>query len=126
MASSRIAVLSIAAFGLAAVAGAALAAGGGGGGGGEMPSVSAPSYDPAAEYQKGIDAYQAGDFKKAAAAFDRVLAAAPNNADVQMMLGMSKEGAGDLKGASRAYQSAVKSNPKNIDARERLAIPLAK
>jgi tetratricopeptide (TPR) repeat protein len=126
MASSRFAFLTVAALSLATVSGAALAAGAGGGGGGEMPSVSAPSYDPAAEYQKGVDAYQKGDFKKAAAAFDRVLAAAPNNADVLMMLGMSKEGAGDLKGAERAYQSSVKKNPSNIDARERLAIALAK
>ena len=59
---------------LATVATLALSASGpvwanGDGGGGsygtnDLPSVSAPRYDAAKEYQKGLDALKAGDFKK--------------------------------------------------------------
>src|SRR5262249_34223433 len=114
MSRSRFPILAVAALAFATAGGAALGAGGGGGGGGEMPSVSAPTYDPAEEYRKGLEALKAGDYKKAETAFDRVLTAAPKNADVWMVMGMSKEGKGDLKGASRAYQSAVRFDPNNI------------
>ena len=55
----------------------ALAAGGGGGGGGvggggEMPSASAPRYDPAEEYAKAVKALQARDYKTAARAAGNV------------------------------------------------------
>lgn len=59
---------------------AAIAAGSGGGGGSSMPSMSAPSYDPAAEYRKGGEALQANRFGEAAKAFERVTDAAPKNA----------------------------------------------
>ena len=42
-----------------------LLASGGGGGSASAPSDSAPQYDPAAEYQKGLAALKAMDFKGA-------------------------------------------------------------
>ena len=39
--------------------------GGGSYGGADMPSASAPRYDAAKEYQKGIDALKTNDFKTA-------------------------------------------------------------
>src|SRR4051812_7109762 len=39
---------------------------GGMSGGGGMPSTSAPSFNPAAEYKKGLDALDANNFKDAA------------------------------------------------------------
>ena len=69
----------------------ALGAGGrgGGGGGGMMPSESAPRYDPAAEYQKGVTASQASDFQTAAGAFKPVVDAVPKHAPAQYLLGSS-------------------------------------
>ena len=127
MASSRYSVLTFTALmGAAAFTGVALAAGGGGGGGGEMPSVSTPSYDPALEYQKGVTALKAGQFRQAEEAFDHVLTAAPRNGDVWLLMGVSKEGKGDLKGAEKAYEKSVKFAPDNIVAHQELGTALAK
>ena len=58
MAMRRFWVLPLSALALLAVPQVFAAGGGGGGGGGmSMPSESAPSYDPAAEYTKGATAY---------------------------------------------------------------------
>jgi Flp pilus assembly protein TadD len=118
------------AAGAIALCGAALAAGGGsgmsGGGGSSMPSISAPSFDPAAEYQKGIQALKAGQFREAEQDFDHVLTAAPRNGEVWLLDGISKEGKGDLKGAEKAYEKSVKFAPDNIDAHQYLGTALAK
>ena len=74
----------------------ALAAGGGGGGvggGGEMPSASAPRYDPAEEYAKAVKALQARDYKTAARAAGNVTTAAPKNLDGWRLLGIAQAGA---------------------------------
>jgi Tfp pilus assembly protein PilF len=102
------------------------AMGGGGGGGSQMPSYTAPSFDPAAEYQKGIQALKAGDYRHAEESFDRVLNAAPKNGQVWLLMGMSKEGKGDLKGAEKAYEKSVKFAPDNIAAHQQLGMALAK
>ncbi len=104
---------------------AALASGGGGGGGGGgMPSASAPEYDPAAEYQSGMAAYQAGKFKDAARAFDHVTEAAPREARGWFMLGMAKSSAGDDKSASRAFERSLKVDASAIDAGREYALSL--
>jgi tetratricopeptide (TPR) repeat protein len=113
-------------LGAAAFAGVAVAAGGGGSGGGQMPSISAPSYDPAAEYRKGVDALKAGDFRQAEESFDHVLSSAPRNGEVWLLMGMSKAGKGDLKAAERAYEKSVKFAPDNIIAHQELGVTLAK
>ncbi len=123
---TRFPILTVAALALATVAGSALAAGGGGMGSGGAPSGQSEHYNPAEEYKQGVDALQKGDFKKAETAFDHVLTAAPNNADVWTMLGMSKEGKGDFKGAARAYQSAIRIDSRNILAHQQLGVALAK
>ena len=105
-------------------AGAAWSAGGGGGGGGEMPSASAPTYDPAAEYAKGIKALKAGDFKSAARAFARVTEVVPTNGEAWRLLGLSRAGTEDWKGAKRAYEKAVRYDPENIDAHRGLGVAL--
>jgi tetratricopeptide (TPR) repeat protein len=134
MASVRTRLLRLtAAASLAAFAGSALAAStgmsGGGGGAGSassMPSVSAPTYDPAAEYRRGLDALKAGKFRDAEDAFDHVLTAAPKNGDVWLLMGLSKEGKGDIKGAEKAYEKSVKLEPDNITAHQQLGMALAK
>lgn len=103
-----------------------VAAGGGGGGGGSAPSASAPSYDPAAEYQKGVAAFQAGRYKDAAGAFRKVVDVVPRNAQAQYMLGASLLGAGEYKKAIRPLDAAVKYDAGLIEARRDLGVAAAR
>jgi tetratricopeptide (TPR) repeat protein len=109
-------------------AGAALASGGGGGGmsggGADMPSMSAPAYDPAAEYAKGVAAMIAKDFKAAARAFGHVTEAAPAVAQGWRLLGVAKAETSDWKGARRAYEKAIRLEPDNVDAHRGLGVTL--
>ena len=98
------------------------AAGGGGGGGGGAPSQSAPRYDAAAEYQKGISALEAKDYKKAVTAFRRSLSVAPQNAAGHYYLGVSYVGQENYKKASKSFAKAVKYNANMIEAHRDLAI----
>ncbi|WP_304166329.1 lipopolysaccharide assembly protein LapB [Phenylobacterium aquaticum] len=107
------------------LAGQALGSGGGGGGGGDMPSASAPTYDPAAEYAKGIASLNVQDYKAAARAFGHVTEAAPNSVESWRLLGLARAGAGDLKGARRAYERAVKLAPDDIEGHQGLGLALA-
>lgn len=100
----------------------ALSSGGGGGGGAEMPSASAPEYDPVVEYRKGIEAFQAKEFKKAVTAFRHVVAVAPTHAPAQYLLGASYIGQGDYKHAIKPLEAALKADPAMIDAQRDLAL----
>ncbi len=102
------------------------AGGGGGGGGGSSPSESAPLYDPAAEYAKGLAAIKAKDFNTAKRAFDRVIAVAPKDANTQFLAGYSRTNLNDWKGAKRYLEKAVKLDPKLIGAHQALGITYAK
>jgi tetratricopeptide (TPR) repeat protein len=106
----------------------AAASGGGGMGGGMpmMPSVTAPTYDPAAEYQKGVAALKDGKFKDAERDFGNSLSADPKNADTLFMLGMARSGRGDEKGAVKAYDKSLSIDPQQVPARREYAIALAK
>ena len=103
----------------------ALSNGGGGGGGASMPSTSAPDYDPVVEYRKGIEAFEAKDYKKASAAFKRVVAVVPTHAPAQYLLGASLMGQGDYKRAIKPLEAALKADPNLIDAQRDLAISYA-
>jgi tetratricopeptide (TPR) repeat protein len=104
----------------------AMGGGGGGGSSSASPSESAPAYDPAVEYQKGITALKAKDFKTAKRAFDRVLAAAPKDANTQYLAGLSRTGLLDYKGATKFLEKAVKLDPELIGAHRELGIAYAK
>lgn len=103
----------------------ALAAGGGGGGGGDMPSASGPTYDPAAEYAKGVAALNAQDYKAAERAFAHVTDSVPKNAEAWRLLGAANAGQADHKGARRAFDKAVKIEPDNIAGHQGLGVALA-
>lgn len=105
--------------------GTALAAGGGGGGGGDMPSASGPTYDPAAEYAKGVAALNTQDYKDAERAFARVTSAVPKNAEAWRLLGAANAGQNDHKGARRAFERALKIEPDSISAHQGLGVALA-
>lgn len=107
------------------VTGAAWSAGGGGGGGSDMPSSSAPTYDPAAEYVKAIAALNAQKYKEAERSLARVVDAVPKNAEAWRLLGVANAGQNDLKGAKRAYEKAVKLEPDSIEAHRGLGVALA-
>jgi tetratricopeptide (TPR) repeat protein len=118
--------ISIAFALLASLSGVALAAGGGGGGGGgSMPSQSAPQYDAAEEYRKGIAALDAKDFKAAKTAFDRVITMAPKDANTQYLGGMARVGLNDWKGAKRFFEKSVKLNPNFVPARAQMGLAYA-
>jgi tetratricopeptide (TPR) repeat protein len=106
------------------VNGAALANGGGMSGGGGMPSATRPSFNPATEYQKGLDALNANDFKTAAGAFDRVLSVAPRNVQTLVVDGFAKAGMNDFNGARDAYKKALSLDDKNIMAHRGYALAM--
>ena len=123
----RISLVLIASLGLAAPLLAAGGGGGGGGGGGSSaPSESAPQYDPVAEYQKGIVALQAKDYKAARTAFDRVLTVAPKDANSNYLAGLARAGLNDWKGAKRNYERAAKLSPDLIRAWRELGVTHAR
>jgi Flp pilus assembly protein TadD len=99
---------------------------GGGGGSQSAPSASAPQYDPAEEYRKGIAAMQAKDYKAAKRAFDRVVSAAPKDANAQFLAGYARTNLGDYKGARKLLEKAVKLDPKMISAHRELGVTYAK
>ena len=119
---------------LATVATLALSASGpvwanGDGGGGsygtnDLPSVSAPRYDAAKEYQKGLDALKAGDYKTADSSFNHVLEVAPKNLGGLLGSGLAKTGLQDFKGASTAYKGALGVDGNNILALRGYALSL--
>lgn len=94
----------------------------GGGGDMSMPSQSTPQYDPVTEYQKGMAAYQAQDFKGAITAFKHVLSVTSNHAPAQYLLGSSYLQMGDFKKAKGPLEKAVRYDAAMFDARRDLAI----
>lgn len=98
-----VAVAAIAFSGTPAIAG-----GSGGGSGSSSPSSSGPSYDPVEEYQSGVEALQAGEYKKAERAFKRVSKVAKKDANTRYMLGLSHLGQEEYKAAAKSFERAVK------------------
>jgi len=122
----RAALGFVAALALAPAAGHASGGGGGGGMTPSMPSDSAPTYDPAQEYQKGQAAFDAGKYKDAAHAFDHVTDAQPTVAAGWYMLGLAKSRAGDARGGASALGRAMKIDPDDVDIRREYALDLVK
>ncbi|HEY5289849.1 MAG TPA: tetratricopeptide repeat protein [Caulobacteraceae bacterium] len=111
---------------VAAPTSSVLASGGGGMGGGQMPSFSAPRYDPVQEYQLGMADFQAAKYRSAVNHFENVTDAQGHDANAWYMLGMAKSGAGDLKGADKALTKSVKLDPQPLAPHRDLAITDAK
>lgn len=103
---------------------------GGGGGGNAMrnapPSATARSYDPTAEYKKGLEALQAQNYKDADRAFGRVLQSLPRDANTNYMAGMARAGLGEMKDARRFFEKAAKYDDNLIPAHQELGIVWAK
>ena len=97
-----------------------------GGSGGSAPSASAPGYDPAAEYRKGMEALQAQRYQDARKAFERVLGVAPGDANTNFVAGLAAAGLNDLKGSRKYYERAVKADKDLVAARRELGVTYAK
>jgi tetratricopeptide (TPR) repeat protein len=127
LASVVVLLAGAAPFGVAvASGGGGMGGGGGGGGGGGMPSMSAPQYNAADEYQAGQAAYKAGDYKAAARHFENVTDVAPKVAEAWYMLGMARQGAKDDKGAAHAFEKSVKLDPAPVATHREYAVELAR
>lgn len=117
---------------LSAAASLAVASGGGGGGGmggdmgGAMPSESAPRYDPAVEYQAGMTALQAGNYRNAARSFQHVIDVDSHQANAWFMLGQSKAGLNDWRGARRAYERSVQIDAGPVGPHRELGVAAAR
>ena len=80
------------------------------GSGGESPSMSAPKFDAAAEYRKGIEALKASRFADAKKSFGRVLGVAPRDANTNYLAGLAAAGLNDFKGAAKYFERAAKAD----------------
>ena len=103
-----------------------LAAPGGGGGGGEMPSQSAPQYDPVVEFNAGQAAMQARNFVEGKRRFDRVLRINPREPNTNYLAGMARAGLGDDKGSIRFFERTIKADAAMIAAHKALGVAYAK
>jgi tetratricopeptide (TPR) repeat protein len=111
---------------LVAPATALVAAASGGSGGSSSPSMSAPQFDAAAEYRKGIEALQAQRFAEAKRSFGRVLEVAPRDANTNYLAGLADSGLQDLANARKHYEKAVKADKDMVLAHRELGITYAK
>lgn len=124
--STRIRKLALGALALLVAQPALSAGSGGGGGGGSSPSDTAPQYDPAVEYQKGVAALQARRWADAEKAFKRVLAVTPRDANTNYLMGLAKIGSSDFKGAKPFLERAVRTAPGMVNAHGQLGVTYAK
>jgi tetratricopeptide (TPR) repeat protein len=90
------------------------------------PSVSAPTFDPTAEYQKGLDALKTHRYADAKKSFLKVYDVASKDPHMNAVLGMSLMGLEDYKGAQKYLEKAVKLDGKSIIGHEQLGITYAK
>lgn len=88
--------------------------------------AAGPRIDPQIEYDAGLAALRASDFKTASAAFDRVLPFAPQSASVYYLAGRARVGLGEWKGARRMLERAVRLDPSLIDAQQDLGVVYAR
>jgi Tfp pilus assembly protein PilF len=101
-------------------------ASGGGSSSNSVPSVSAPTYDAAAEFKTGVEAMKAEKYKEAEKAFDHVLSVNPKHPKTNFLAGLARAAQNNFKGARRYYEKAVKYDDSMITAHQELAVTLVK
>jgi tetratricopeptide (TPR) repeat protein len=95
-----------------------------GSGSSSMPSSSAPSYDPTADYQAGVAALKESRFADAKRAFDRVLGVTATDANTNYLAGLARAGLKDDKGAARYFAKAIKYDDTLIPAHKQYGLAL--
>lgn len=83
---------------------------------------SAPQYDPARNYKKGVELYRAGKYSKAEKAFKRVSRVAKDNPNAHYMLGLSRFRQKEYQSATTAFEQAVHHNLALFNARGKLGL----
>jgi Flp pilus assembly protein TadD len=94
----------------------------GGGGGGSGGFSSGPRIDAEEEYRKGIEYFQAGDYKRAERHFRKVLRVAPRNANANYLMGLSLYMQDEKKNARKYLRKAVQYDGEKIGARGALGV----
>jgi tetratricopeptide (TPR) repeat protein len=84
--------------------------------GGMAPTSSAPEVDPAIPYQKGIAAFDAGDYAKAIRELRTARDASSGDGVINYALGRAYAASGKKKEAKQAFQSAVRARNAPIPA----------
>lgn len=97
-----------------------------GGSGDSAPSMSAPDYDPAAEYRNGVEALQAQRYQDAKRAFDKVLKVAPSDANTNYLAGLAAAGLSDFKSSRKYYERALRADKDMIQVRRELGLTYAR
>lgn len=87
-----------------------------GGGGGSVPSQSAPTIDPVAKYNEGVEHLQAQRYKKAQRAFRKVLSVSRKDPNSNFFLGIAYYADGKVKKARKPFERAIKYNKNNVTA----------
>ena len=90
------------------------------------PSWSAPDFDAADEYRKGIEALKGSNYSAAKASFKKVLDVAPSDAATNFLAGMADAGLNDLKSAQKHYEKALKADKDLVPAHQELGVTYAK
>ncbi len=79
-----------------------------------------------ADVSDGVAAFQSGDYRRAAAAFERAVAADPESASARLDLGSALAELGDLEAAIAEYREAVRLDPGDALAHFNLGTALAR
>jgi tetratricopeptide (TPR) repeat protein len=82
--------------------------------------AAAPAAAQPADFVAGVEAYGAEDFRLAAQHFAAHLAAAPQDANGWINLGLAREAEGDTGAALAAYLRAVRYQPRDAELRARI------
>jgi tetratricopeptide (TPR) repeat protein len=90
------------------------------------PSASSRDYDPAAEYQKGMEALKAHRYEDAKTSFLKVYPDASKDPSLNTVLGITYMEMNNYKDAQKYLEKAVKLDKKLILAHEQLGVTYAK
>jgi len=88
-----------------------------GGGGGGFPSQNIQRFDPVEKYQEGLAHLKDKRYKKAQAAFKKVLTVAKRDANSHFFLGLAYYEDNKVKKARRPFERAIKYDQDNVLAR---------
>jgi Tfp pilus assembly protein PilF len=77
-------------------------------------------------FNRGIAAFDSGDFALARTMFEEALRDAPDDAPVLVLLGMSMSGTKNFVGARRQFEHALRVDRQNLDAHRELGLAAAK
>lgn len=122
MSRIKLSAFAAAASALAVAAPIALAAPGGGGGSNMGGSAPAAREDPAAEYQAGVTAMRAQEYRQAIRHFRAARRALPNDGTINFALGMAYNGAGEADDARQAFERAARDANAPAGARLQLGL----